>query len=252
MSPDRRTPEPIYGGRVPPYPGAGRVHDGWVAGASRKVAALLSQVSPAFLALNQHDRPALRGLIVRSRRPWRSPCCRCAAGCCSSRRMAWRSRSAASGSTSPSPSGFRDRGRVRLDRLRALARPRRDRACAPVDVRRPVRGGSNASGLRSRQPVGPSRGRRGLRARQHDAAGLAKRFGEPMSRVLALIGMDWRMDGGTWEQARDRVARRCWGGRPRVCGGGPGCRSNAVPMTWGGAGCYSGRRRATAGGSLAR
>lgn len=29
-----------------------------------KVAALLSQVSPAFLALNQHDRPALRGLIV--------------------------------------------------------------------------------------------------------------------------------------------------------------------------------------------
>jgi len=26
-----------------------------------------------------------------------------------------------------------------------------------------------------------------------------------MSRVLALIGMDWRMDGGTWEQARDRV-----------------------------------------------
>ena len=53
--------------------------------------------------------------------------------------------------------------------------------------------------------LGPSRGRRGLRARQHDAAGLAKRFGEPMSRVLALIGMDWRMDGGTWEQARDRV-----------------------------------------------
>jgi hypothetical protein len=46
------------------------------------------------------------------------------------------------------------------------------------------------------------------RAREQDAAALAKRFGEPMSRVLGWIGMDWRMDGGTWEQARDRVARR--------------------------------------------
>jgi hypothetical protein len=46
------------------------------------------------------------------------------------------------------------------------------------------------------------------RAREHDAAALAQRFGEPMSRVLGWIGMDWRMDGGTWEQARNRVARR--------------------------------------------
>jgi AcrR family transcriptional regulator len=46
------------------------------------------------------------------------------------------------------------------------------------------------------------------RAREHDAAALAKRFREPMSRVLGWIGMDWRLDGGTWQEARDRVARR--------------------------------------------
>ena len=40
-----------------------------------------------------------------------------------------------------------------------------------------------------------------------------------MSRVLGLIGMDWRMDGGTWDQARDRVARRLGRRGPRMPGG---------------------------------
>jgi hypothetical protein len=60
-----------------------------------------------------------------------------------------------------------------------------------------------------RRTVGKLEGaKKDSRAKEQDAAALAKRFGEPMSRVLGWIGMDWRMDGGTWEQARDRVAHQ--------------------------------------------